>query len=286
MKQKRIHTRNGRKRQLYTRITAVAALLILGIAGIWGIRNQSMPVQGQALVPPQIWSRDEGIAHLQELAQTDTDYETVCQQVDQYSDSLISALCNNGEMLEFVKNYPTKEKIVYGTLAEEECSQEEIPLLLQWDERWGYAPYGDDNIALSGCGPVSLSMVLVGLTGSMDASPDAVAEFATEQGYYVAKTGTSWNLMTKGAEHFGVRGQDITPDKDSVFSLLKSDIPIICSMYPGDFTAKGHFIVLTGIEHGRIRVNDPMSEARSEKLWDWETFEPQIHHAWAFFPNS
>ncbi|MFR3386435.1 MAG: hypothetical protein ACLTST_08525 [Lachnospiraceae bacterium] len=26
----------------------------------------------------------------------------------------------------------------------------EIPLLLQWDERWGYAPYGK-SIVVSGC---------------------------------------------------------------------------------------------------------------------------------------
>lgn len=40
----------------------------------------------------------------------------------------------------------------------------EIPALIQWDERWGYAPYGSETIiAVSGCGPTALSMVISGL---------------------------------------------------------------------------------------------------------------------------
>lgn len=35
-----------------------------------------------------------------------------------------------------------------------------IPLLLQWDERWGYKNYGDNIMAINGCGPTCLSMVV------------------------------------------------------------------------------------------------------------------------------
>ena len=35
----------------------------------------------------------------------------------------------------------------------------EIPLFLQWDERWGYRSYGGDFLAVTGCGPTALSMV-------------------------------------------------------------------------------------------------------------------------------
>lgn len=53
-------------------------------------------------------------------------------------------------------------------------------------------------------------------------------------------------------------------------------------MRPGDFTTTGHFIVLTGAEDGRIRVNDPNSRKRSEKLWDYDRLEYQINNLWVF----
>ena len=57
---------------------------------------------------------------------------------------------------------------------------------------------------------------------------------------------------------------------------------IICSVRPGDFTTTGHFILLAGLEEGGIRVNDPNSPQNSEKLWAYETLEPQIRNLWAF----
>ena len=70
--------------------------------------------------------------------------------------------------------------------------------------------------------------------------------------------------------------------RDEIFAELESGHPIICSMRPGDFTSTGHFIVLVGIEDGKIRVNDPNSRVRSGQLWEYETLEYQINNLWAF----
>ncbi len=43
--------------------------------------------------------------------------------------------------------------------------------------------------------------------------------------------------------------------------------------------------MLVGVEDGKIRVNDPNSRIRSEKLWDYETLAPQIKSLWAFTAN-
>lgn len=278
------HKKINRKRQLHTRIALFTAGIVAVVTFV--IRGQMLPgTASEDLIPPRLWSREEGIAHLRELARTNPEYEEICRQTDQYPDNLIGALCNNEEMLEYTKNYASTEKKVHGTLTARERNKKSIPLFMQWDARWGYAPYGDDVIALSGCGVTSFSMVLVGMTGNPEAAPNNVADYAMERGFYIPGVGTTWELMTEGAKHFGVTGTDIYPDQDTIFSLIKDGTPIICSMYPGDFTAKGHFVVLTGIEHGKIRLNDCMSKARSRKLWDWEVFEPQINHAWAFKKN-
>ena len=62
---------------------------------------------------------------------------------------------------------------------------------------------------------------------------------------------------------------------------LEAGKPIILALGAGDFTSSGHYIVLTGLEDGAFRVNDPNSRIRSEKLWTYEELEGQIRNIWA-----
>lgn len=200
---------------------------------------------------------------------------------DIYPPVLLEALKNNPELADFVAGYPESDGSVTGGLTEEELNAS-FPLLLQWDKRWGYAPYGADNIALSGCATACLSMVAVALTHNPAATPDAVADYATAQGYYEKGSGTKWSIMTKGCQQFGIQGTEVALDRNKVMTLLEEGTPIICSMRPGDFTTTGHFIVLVGTEDGKIRVNDPYSRIRSNTLWEYGTLEYQIKNLWAF----
>ena len=199
----------------------------------------------------------------------------------EYPKELLDMLSRNPDMEDFVMKYPEKKGHVYADTIGE-VKKGTIPLLLQWDERWGYGYYGDSLVAVSGCAPTSLSMVVAGLTGKNTVTPYTIAKYAEENGYYVTGTGTSWELFNSGCREFGVEGENIALSKTSVFHALESGMPIICSMRPGDFTTAGHFIVLTGIEEGKIKVNDPNSKKNSEKLWDYDTLEPQIKNLWAF----
>ena len=64
--------------------------------------------------------------------------------------------------------------------------------------------------------------------------------------------------MTEGASNLGLTAENIPVTQENILAALRSGTPLICSMYPGDFTYTGHFIVLTGIdENGAITVNDP-----------------------------
>lgn len=235
---------------------------------------------------PREWTSEEVMRHLSEMAETYTDFEAIYENAQEYPEDLLEALCNNPEMLTFVKEYP--EAADDGEMQEKESVladselQAHIPLFLQWDQRWGYKAYGDDMMALSGCGPTCLSMVVVGLTGNKEATPDAVGKYAMENGHYVDGVGTSWTLMSMGAEHFGILAQEIYVEEKSMYERLAVGNPVICSVVPGDFTAYGHFIVLTGVKDGKFQVNDPMCKKRSEQLWSWETLEPQINGAWVY----
>ena len=209
------------------------------------------------------------------------DLDPVYQQAGNMSDTLRQLVKNNPETIDFVRDYQTKKDVPPAENIGE-VTAGVIPHLLQWDERWGYQIYGDNMIAVNGCGPTVISMVASGLTGDNTITPYRVAKFAEQKGYYEGDAGTGWALVSEGAAQFGVYGEEMGLSEEAVFSSLENGNPIICSMSPGDFTTTGHFIVLVGIEDGKIRVNDPNSVKRSEKLWDYETLYPQISNLWVY----
>lgn len=156
------------------------------------------------------------------------------------------------------------------------------PLLLQTDRRWADAAYGNSDIKTSGCAPTCMAMVIVGLTHNEKVTPKSVADYAVKKGYYEEGKGTTWEFITEGGKHWKVQGVEISLSYKSIKNQLDEGHPIICSMRPGDFTDEGHFIVLTQIENGKIKLHDPNSLERSNCQWDYETLEPQIKNLWAF----
>lgn len=255
--------RRRRRRRIIKRVFCIALIIPVVMAVLWAKNMVS------------------GGGSLAVMALTNGKVREVMAHADQYPAELLELLKNNEETADFVLGYPEKKDAPPAETIGE-VTAGEIPLLLQWDERWGYCIYGDDMIALNGCGPTAVAMVAAGLTGDNTVTPYKVAQFSAENGYYAGDSGTSWTLMTEGAQQFGIRGEEMGLSEDSVISALESGHPIICSMRPGDFTTTGHFIVLTGVEDGKIRVNDPNSRIRSEKLWDYSRLEGQINNLWEF----
>ena len=199
-------------------------------------------------------------------------------------DSLIQLAQKNPETIDFVKNYPKPKTAAKEIDISKDVKQAKgIPHFLQWDERWGYRKYGGDFLAVTGCGPTCLSMVRCGLGKDTKWNPLKIAKKAEKNGYYVAGTGTSWSLMSTGAEMFGLHGKQLSLDEDVIRSTLDNGSPIICAMRPGDFTTSGHFIVLVSVtKKGKIQVNDPNSKKRSSRSWDIDQLIPQIKNLWGY----
>ena len=156
-----------------------------------------------------------------------------------------------------------------------------VPLFLQWDPMWGYEKYGSSCIAVTGCGPTCLAMAGYYLTGDPTMSPDQIAKFAQREGYYEAGAGSSWTLISEGAGKLGLQAKELPLVKKKITDALEAGFPVILSMGPGEFTSSGHYIVLTGVEDGDFRVNDPNSRLRSQRLWSYEELEDQIRNIWA-----
>ena len=229
---------------------------------------------------------------------------------------MLNAVLNNPEMQDFLIGYPDNQYTLKylktqsdeseeTTLTETETvqettqdSNEEIdlsdikltkeerksahPLFIQWDERWAYIPYGDENIGMAGCGPTCMSMVIVGLTHNSEATPAEVARYSEENGYYVNGQGTSWLLMSQVAKSYGITVNQMAVSQIEMENALDNGNMLICSVGAGDFTTQGHFIVIYGYTDEGFLVNDPYCKVRSTKKWSFDRIKNQIKTIWRY----
>ena len=222
----------------------------------------------------------EVLQRLSELGQTSSLIEGIYQNHSQYPKELLAALANNPEMADFVSGYPDQSGMTGGITASEK--EQEFPLFLQWDRRWGYESYGDSCIGLAGCGPTCLSMVLFYLTKDETYTPDKIAAYSVENGYYVEGTGTSWVLMEDIAKLYGIKVNSISSSANNMRAVLDNGGIIICAMGKGDFTVSGHYIVIYGYDNEGFMINDPNCVARSGSRWTFSEIEKQIKSIWAY----
>lgn len=199
-----------------------------------------------------------------------------------YPAELRELVQKNPETLDYVYQYPVLKDVEREIDLSEEAGESGVPLLLQWDTRWGYLSYGSGMIGYTGCGPTCLSMVAIHLTGNEKYTPALIASYAEEKGYYTIGSGTAWSLMSDGCTAFGVRAHDLGVNETDMIARLREGSPIICSVGPGDFTDSGHYIVITGYNDNGFTVNDPNSRVRSSMTWSYARLSAQINTLWYY----
>lgn len=208
-------------------------------------------------------------------------WQYINQHKNEYPTSLLELSLRNKETIPFVAHYLEKKDQEVSMSIKKELKDQTIPLFLQWDERWGYKDYGDDMMAISGCGPTCLSMVVSYLTKDPTYHPYNIAQFAMKNDY-ITNNQTKWGLMSEGAKSFGISAMELPLSEDLIIKNLEQDHPIICSMSPGIFTTTGHFIVLREYKNGLIYVNDPNSKILSKRGYTFEEIQYQIKNLWAY----
>lgn len=231
------------------------------------------------LIPKQFFNRIDASA-ASELSREDT---KKLKKINSggYPDDLVKFLDNHIEAIDFVYKYPENKDKDFSIDLSKEVSSDKVPLLIQWDKRWGYEKYGKDFIATGGCGPTALSMAAIYLTKNPDYTPLKIAETAYENGYYIEGTGSSWELMSDGCSLFGLNSRMVPLGRKYMEDELSIGNVIIASMGEGDFTKRGHFIVIKDFDNEGFYVNDPVSYVNSEKVWSYDRLEGQIKNMWA-----
>lgn len=144
----------------------------------------------------------------------------------------------------------------------------EVVYFNQLDERYADKPYGTDHIGGYGCGPTAMSIVVSSLTDDI-VDPVEMAEWAYEHGYWCSKSGSYHSLLPGAAKAWGLSVEGCTPSEPQrILDALAEGKLVVAIMAKGHFTSSGHFIVLRGVQDGKILVADPASYSRSQKAWD------------------
>lgn len=267
-----------RKRQLHRRMTNsgfVTLIVIMGICVFFKSRSEE---------------KDAEQTGAQEQQNIESDTEDLLSPVDEKvlmareaaesvgaPEEIIELLDKNTETADFVEKYGELKDVPPADTVGELPEDGSLPHLLQWDTRWGYQLYGESYIAVSGCGPTCLSMVITGLTGDTSVTPYVLAKYAEENGYLVAEGGTYAAFMRDPVTKWGITATESLENEAFVRDETAKGNPIACNLNPGKyFTDVGHFIIITGYEDGMITVLDPFSIENTEKEWKYSDIKEQI----------
>ena len=144
-------------------------------------QGETEPITTEPVVDQRTWA--------ERTVQAYADYSGV--SYDSYPENMLILLDKNPEAIGFVLRYPEDHGKTYEIDMSEYAGSETVPLFIQWDQRWGYIPYGADVAGITACGPLCLSMVAYHLTGDENMRPDKMIQFAIDEGYCVPGNGSA-----------------------------------------------------------------------------------------------
>lgn len=284
--------RKKRRKILMRRIALMLCLVLLAAAAVKGawfvVQTVAAGItQKTESIVSAVEETSEASSHVQEelplpVTKLSQSEKLACiLEDDSYPEKLKEMAQKNSETIDFVYNYPQLKDEVWNIDLTEESQSDQVPLLMQWDERWGYITYNGGMMGYGGCGPTTLSMVVLYLTRDASATPAAVAAYAESAGYCVPGSGSTWSLIKEGCEHYGLHASEVAMVENRIRDKLDEGCPVVVNVGPGDFTDSGHYMVIVGYDDQGFIINDPNSRTNSEKRWTFDQLNGQVRNLWA-----
>lgn len=212
-------------------------------------------------------------------------YLWVLENAQDIDDDYLLLLSKDDDRIGFVEQYFNMDQYL-NPPAELTESLDSVPSLIQWDLRWGYMPYGDWRMAFAGCAPTSISMVASYLNQDPTITPYAVAQMAEANGDYVNGAGTAYTVFDHAAAEYNLSMQGVLVTEEAITQALNDGWVLIAHVVPGQFTTVGHFMVFTGVEDGKLLMNDPNSIKNSSKAWDFDEVLADTDIIWGFYKSD
>lgn len=196
--------------------------------------------------------------------------QEIAAHADRVSDErLLTLALTEPTAVEFVaafaseKGAPTNSER-YAT----DVSRGVYPLLYNWDTRWGYVPFGNSVLGITGSGPTSFAMAYMGLLGKNDKSPADFAAMVTESGATSDAYGATADFFLNKSEGLGLSAREYTPSAENLTDVLDSGVVVMVQLKEGTFGDRGHWaLVVDENLDGSVNVYDPTSSGNTEHPW-------------------
>lgn len=301
---------NGRALILIVLVIVVIVVLITGIASC--VNNSSTSTTSQQEEADQTEQKPRVASGLSnDLTQEfntaldrDDQLAQIAQNADQYDDTrLLELALREPDAISFVANYLTADKS--GSSYGDVVTKGQVPLLYDWDARWGYVSYGDGCIGVTGSAPTTVAMAYMGLTGKSDQTPATIAQGTSGSSSTSTSSsgtsGTSSSTSTSSSNSSSTSsnstssGSSSTDTADAVMQLMQNvglsatqyesssstleaclSDSSVAAVYLGDNTLENgsdaHWALVVGTNSdGTLNVFDPTSTAVSTHTWSSAT---------------
>lgn len=203
----------------------------------------------------------------------------IYDNIDKLPNEQKTLLANNKDATEYIIGYIKNETVKYEE-GETVKLGRRFPYYIQWDRRWAYQRLGEDDIAIGGCGPTSMAMIISGLKNDASITPDVIAKIEEDNGYY-SEYGTLHSFFPFIAEYYDLQCFSLQVSKENMDKYIGNDRTVFLTLRPGRFTMVGHIVAVAGIDdNGNYLINDPNSLGRSLKSWSWDELENEISTMW------
>lgn len=220
-------------------------------------------------------------------AETDERSAYILENVEQIPNDVLKLYYKDYEKwCDFVYDYPVhKNDYDTMTFTDEEINSETVPQLFMYDRRWAYEKLEDGFIAQFGCLPTCLTMAYLYLTHSPDVDPYIISKIAED----IDAVGINGIRDDRVKELAGIIGlevteykyytemkdtKDITTDVEDLKGIIDRGNVAIGGMKGEVFGV--HAVVFGGYTDEGFIINDPANKEYSEKIWQYEEFEPEL----------
>ena len=164
---------------------------------------------------------------------------------------------------------------------------------LQTDSRWGWndysAPGEKTTIRASGCGPTAMAMVLATWC-DLKVTPATECAWALAHGYKAPYSGTYYGYFVPAAARYGLKARQLnwvnlygnskSAYHEEARKALENGHLVIACMGKGNWTSSGHYVLVYGVQHGVVYINDPASTLARRTRGDYNLFKTQVKYYW------
>lgn len=224
----------------------------------------------------------------------------IAQNADQYDDErLLRLALREPEAISFVANYLTADKS--GSSYGDTVTKGQVPLLYDWDARWGYVSYGDGCIGVTGSGPTTIAMAYMGLTGKSDQTPATIAQStsssssSSNSSSSSTSSDSSTTTSSNGSSSSSSGTSTASDSADSIIQMM-ANVGLSATQYDSSSStleaclsessvaavylndngleqdSDAHWALVVGTnDDGTLNVFDPTSTEVSTRTWDSST---------------